>query len=70
MIADIQLFHRYWKYVLTIAPVCGAVLIAASLTVDEYHNCQFACILFGAEALLTSATLSGRPQGTTVLVVH
>ncbi|KAI5454401.1 hypothetical protein NCC49_004454 [Naganishia albida] len=32
--------HRgaYWKYVLTIAPVCGAVLIAASLTVDEYHN--------------------------------
>ncbi|KAJ9114721.1 hypothetical protein QFC22_005597 [Naganishia vaughanmartiniae] len=28
----------YWKFVLTIAPVCGAVLIAASLTVDEYHN--------------------------------
>lgn len=32
--------HRpaYWKMVLTIAPICGAVLIAGSLTIDEYHN--------------------------------
>ncbi|ORY31222.1 phosphatidic acid phosphatase type 2/haloperoxidase [Naematelia encephala] len=32
--------HRpaYWKMVLTIAPLLGASLIAASLTVDEFHN--------------------------------
>jgi len=32
--------HRpaYWKMILTIAPLLGASLIAASLTVDEYHN--------------------------------
>ncbi|WWD20735.1 hypothetical protein CI109_105211 [Kwoniella shandongensis] len=32
--------HRpaYWKMILTIAPILGASLIAASLTVDEYHN--------------------------------
>ena len=32
--------HRpaYWKMILTIAPVLGASLIAASLTVDEFHN--------------------------------
>jgi diacylglycerol diphosphate phosphatase/phosphatidate phosphatase len=34
--------HRpaYWKMILTIAPILGASLIAASLTVDEYHNCE------------------------------
>jgi hypothetical protein len=26
--------------ILTIAPILGASLIAASLTVDEYHNCE------------------------------
>ncbi|WVQ95673.1 hypothetical protein IAU59_002771 [Kwoniella sp. CBS 9459] len=32
--------HRpaYWKMILTIAPLLGASLIAASLTVDEFHN--------------------------------
>ncbi|KAK8850551.1 hypothetical protein IAR55_004469 [Kwoniella newhampshirensis] len=32
--------HRpaYWKMILTIAPILGASLIAASLTVDEFHN--------------------------------
>ncbi|WWC72606.1 uncharacterized protein I206_106568 [Kwoniella pini CBS 10737] len=32
--------HRpaYWKMILTIAPLLGASLIAASLTIDEYHN--------------------------------
>jgi hypothetical protein len=29
---------RYWKMILTIAPILGASLIAASLTVDEFHN--------------------------------
>lgn len=35
--------HRpaYWKMILTIAPILGASLIAASLTVDEYHNCAY-----------------------------
>ena len=34
--------HRpaYWKMILTIAPILGASLIAASLTIDEYHNCK------------------------------
>jgi hypothetical protein len=31
--------------VLTIAPILGATLIAASLTIDEYHNCAH-CIPF------------------------
>ncbi|ODN99431.1 hypothetical protein L198_03273 [Cryptococcus wingfieldii CBS 7118] len=32
--------HRpaYWKMILTIAPLLGASLIAASLTIDEFHN--------------------------------
>ncbi|RXK36888.1 hypothetical protein M231_05862 [Tremella mesenterica] len=32
--------HRpaYWKMILTVAPILGASLIAASLTVDEFHN--------------------------------
>jgi diacylglycerol diphosphate phosphatase/phosphatidate phosphatase len=32
--------HRpaYWKMILTVAPLLGASLIAASLTIDEFHN--------------------------------
>jgi diacylglycerol diphosphate phosphatase/phosphatidate phosphatase len=30
--------RSYWKMILTIAPLLGASLIAASLTVDEFHN--------------------------------
>ncbi|WVR08637.1 hypothetical protein IAU60_005694 [Kwoniella sp. DSM 27419] len=32
--------HRpaYWKMIMTVAPLLGASLIAASLTVDEFHN--------------------------------
>ncbi|CAF0723485.1 unnamed protein product [Adineta ricciae] len=29
---------QYWKFVLFYAPLLGAVLIAASLTIDHYHN--------------------------------
>jgi len=27
-----------WKQTVTFAPLLGAVLIAGSLTIDEYHN--------------------------------
>lgn len=37
--------HRaaYWKMILTIAPILGASLIAASLTIDEFHNWVSRC---------------------------
>lgn len=40
MINGFITLRSYWKMVLTIAPICGAVLIAGSLTIDEYHNCK------------------------------
>ncbi|RSH86925.1 hypothetical protein EHS25_003412 [Saitozyma podzolica] len=37
-LASLPWLERYWKMILTIAPILGASLIAASLTVDEFHN--------------------------------